>query len=78
MSFLAQLLGTVFGAIAGFGVFSMAVFVVDGVLVNLGYVGAGVGALIGFGAGYLVARSYEKSQIKDAKAIRRPARARVH
>lgn len=66
MSFLAQLLGTLFGAMAGFAVSSMAVFVVDGTPLNLGFVGAGAGALIGYGAGYLVARNYEKSLKKDA------------
>ena len=68
MSFLAQLIGAVAGAIAGYSLLSMAVFVVDDMTIPLNLLGAGVGAMLGYGVGLLIARNYEKEIGAGSKA----------
>lgn len=68
MGFLAQLLGAVLGAIAGFALGQMVVFGVAGETLNLGAIMGGVGALVGFMIGRFFTNRYESEASESGDA----------
>jgi len=66
MSFLAQLLGAVFGAGCGFLLGEMMIVGVAGEAFDMRLILAGVGAVIGYTAGRFIAGRAETEAGKDA------------
>ncbi len=64
--FLAQLVATVLGAIAGFTLGAMLIVEVEGQGVSMHLVMAGVGAVVGFGIGHVISRAYQREVAKEA------------
>ncbi|MEQ8666015.1 MAG: hypothetical protein RIC16_09835 [Rhodospirillales bacterium] len=60
VAFLAQLMGAVMGAVAGFGLGEMLIVGVADHAIDMRFILAGLGALIGFVIGRLIASRYER------------------
>ena len=68
MAFIAQLLGAIMGAAAGFGLGEMLVVGIDDQAIDMRYIMAGFGALIGFVIGRSIASRYEREVTSKSNA----------
>lgn len=66
VAFLAQLLGAIMGAAAGYGLGEILLVGVGGATVDMRFILAGVGALVGFLIGRFIASFYERSESKSS------------